>query len=339
MSRAVASCLVSLLWLVACAKPAPETPPVSPPTPANAPMPPGADTSPAGGVKLTVAVVPKATAHQFWKTVEAGARAAGEEFGAEIIWKGPDKETDIEGQKAMIEDFVTQKVDAVVMAACDADALVSTVQKAEQAGVPVITIDSGLNWDGVRSLVATDNVQGAYEAGKKLFELIGGKGKVGLIPFIKGAASSNDREAGFKKAVEETPGIELVSTLYSDSDIGKGKDVTIDMLTQHPDLAGIFAANEAGAVGAARAILERGVKGKVILVGFDGSPDEQQQLRDGVIQALVVQNPFKMGYDGVRLAVAAARGETVEKRVDTGVTVVTPVNIDEPEIQKLLNPV
>lgn len=331
MPRRLVVAVFVLCLAAGCGKKYGEPPPIS------SSGPPGGTPAPAPAT-LRIAVVPKAVTHQFWTTVESGARAAAAEAGAEVIWKGPDHETNVDQQIAMIQDFVTQEVDAIVMAACDADALVEPIREAEEAGVPVITIDSGVNYKDIRSLVATDNVEGGYQAGLKLFELIGGQGKVGLIPFIKGAASSNDREAGFLKAVEETEGIELVATLYSNSDVGEGKSVTEDMLTQHADLAGIFAANEAGAIGAANAIVERRLQGKVILVGFDGSPEEQKYLRDGVIQALVVQNPFKMGQMGVELAVKAIRGETVERRVDTGVVVVTAENIDQPEIQELLNP-
>lgn len=288
--------------------------------------------------KLRIAVVPKAVSQQFWTTVKAGAEAAGRELGAEILWKGPDSETDLAAQKSIVEDFVTQKVSAIVLAACDADALIETIRQSEAAGVPVITIDSGVNDPSVRSLVATDNVAGAKTAGETLIALIGGKGKVGLIPFVKGAASSEDREKGFREAVAGASGVELVAVDYSESDEGKAKNVTQDMLTSVPDLAGIFAANEAGVVGAANALREMGKADRVVLVGFDGSPAEIHLLEAGVVKALVVQDPFRMGHEGVAQAVQAARGEAVDQRVDTGVTVVTKDNLTTPEVQKLLQP-
>lgn len=295
------------------------------------------DTTAAPATKYRIAVVPKGVAHQFWTTVKAGADAAAAEEQADVLWKGPDAETDIATQKGIIEDFITQKVDAIVMAACDADALVPTVLQAQQANIPVITIDSGVNTE-VISHVATDNVAGGRIAGETLFQLIDGKGEVGLIPFVQGAASSEDREKGFKEAVKANIGIKLVATDYSDSDVGKAKDVTADMLTAHPNLVGIFAANEPGAIGAANAISERGKADQIKLVAFDGSPDEVKLLEEGVIHALVVQDPFKMGYQGVKQALRAIRGETCEPRVDTGVTVVTKQNLHDPEVQKLLNP-
>jgi ribose transport system substrate-binding protein len=168
--------------------------------------------------------------------------------------------------------------------------------------------------------------------------LIGYEGKVGLIPFVPGAATSIQREQGFKEGLKKFPKVKLVATLYSESDVTKGMQVTENMLTAHPDLKGIFAANEPGAIGAARVLQARKLVGKVKLVAFDAAPTEIKALQDGVIQALIVQNPFRMGYEGVKMAVKALRGEKIPKRIDTGVTVVTMENFRRPEIQRLLFP-
>jgi ribose transport system substrate-binding protein len=221
--------------------------------------------------KLRIAVVPKGTAQSFWLAVKAGAEDAGKEKGAQIIWKGPAKETDVAGQKRIIENFINAKVDAIVMAACSETALVPTVEQADRAGIPVITIDSGVKSDVPKSFVATDNIAGAREAAKVLARLIGESGEVGLIPFVKGAATSNMREQGFKDEIKKYKNIKLVSVLYSNSDIMQGVRATEDMLTANPNLAGIFAANEGGAVGAARALELRQLGGKVKLVAFDAA--------------------------------------------------------------------
>lgn len=294
--------------------------------------------APTTAAKYTIAVVPKGTAHVFWKTVEAGARAAGKELGAEILWNGPAEETDVSGQIAIIEDFITRKVDALVMAACDAQALVPLVKKAMAKGIPVITIDSGIATDDALCFVATDNVLGARKGGEKLAELIGKRGKVGLIPFIKGAATSDMREQGFREAMAKYPNITIAATLYSQSDASIAMQKTEDMLTSVADLAGIFAANEPAVVGAAQVLKQRNLAGKVKLVGFDASDAEIAALKEGVVQALVVQNPYRMGYDGVKLAVQAIKGEKIPKRVDTGVLIVTKENLDQPETQKWLYP-
>jgi ribose transport system substrate-binding protein len=288
--------------------------------------------------QLRIAVVPKGTAHSFWLTVKAGAEQAGQEEGVQILWKGPAEETDVEGQQRILEDFINQKVDAIVMAACDADGMVPIVKQAMAAGIPVITIDSGVNSDDPLSFVATDNVAAAAKAAEVLCELVGGKGKVGMIPFIKGAASSEQREQGFREGIKKCPGVTLGPVLYSQSQVERAMQVTEDMLTANPDLVGIFAANEPGAVGAATVLEQRGLAGKVKLVAFDAAQPEIDALRRGTIQALIVQNPFKMGYEGVKLAVKAIKGDraSIPKRVDTGVTVVTKENIDNPEVQELL---
>ncbi|MGQ9456139.1 MAG: ABC transporter substrate-binding protein [Armatimonadota bacterium] len=285
-----------------------------------------------------IAVVPKGTTQSFWLAVKSGAEAAAKDGGARIIWKGPAKETDVAGQKRIIENFINQKVDAIVMAACNETALVSTVEQADRAGIPVVTIDSGVKSDIPKSFIATDNIKGAREAARTLARLIGGKGEVGLIPFVKGAATSNMREQGFKEEIAKYEHIRLVSVLYSNSDIMQGMRATEDMLTAHPRLAGIFAANEGGAVGAARALDMRGLGGKVKLVAFDAARAQIDALRKGTIQALIVQDPYKMGYEGVRTAIAVLKGKSVPKRIDTGVKVVTMKNFRDPKVQNLLYP-
>jgi len=288
--------------------------------------------------QIRIAVVPKGTAHSFWLTVKAGAEQAGKEEGVQILWKGPAEETDVEGQQRILEDFINQKVDAIVMAACDADGMVPVVQRAMDAGIPVITIDSGVNSDLPLSFVATDNVAAAAKAAEVLCQLVGGKGKVGMIPFIKGAASSEQREQGFREGIKKCPGVTLGPVLYSQSQVERAMQVTEDMLTANPDLVGIFAANEPGAVGAATMLEQRKLAGKIKLVGFDAAQPEIEALKRGTIQALIVQNPFKMGYEGVKLAVRAIKGDhaSIPKRVDTGVTVVTKENLETPEVQELL---
>lgn len=288
--------------------------------------------------KYKIGVVPKGVAHQFWLTVRAGADAAGKEMSANIIWQGPSKETEIDKQIAIIEDMISRNVNAIVMAACDEHALIGTIQKAVNAGIPVVTFDSGVNCDLPISFVATDNVAGAKLAAKELARLIGNEGEVGLIPFVPGAATSEMREQGFKQGIAEIPAIKLASTLYSQSDSAKAMSVTQDMLTANPNIKGIFVANEPGAIGTAQAVRASGKSGQVKLVAFDASDEEIATLKDGTFQALVVQNPFQMGYQGVKAAIDHLEGRPVEKRIDTGVTIVTMDNFNNPEIQKLLYP-
>jgi ribose transport system substrate-binding protein len=188
--------------------------------------------------------------------------------------------------------------------------------------------------------VATDNLAGARQAADELAELIGGKGKVIVMPFLMGAATSQMREKGFKQQIEERyPDIKIVQTVYSKSEVGEAVRQMEDMLTRYPDLDGVFAANEPGALGVANVLKDRKLDGKVKVVAFDAAPDEIKHLKEGTIQALIVQNPFKMGYEGVTLAIQAIQGEMPkDKVVDTGVAVVTAENVDTPDIHKLLYP-
>ena len=298
----------------------------------------GCGPKPAKVDRYKIAVLPKGLVHQFWLTVNAGAEAAGKDFNAEIIWKGPEKETDVAKQIGIVEDMISRDVDAIVMAACDENALVSVLKKAADAGIPVVTIDSGVKSDVPITFVATDNIKGAQMAADALARLIGEEGEVGLIPFVAGAATSEMREQGFIDGLQRYPRIKLVAKQYSQSDVAKGMAVTEDMMTANPKLKGIFAANESGAMGAAQALNVAGKTGAVKLVAFDASDEEIAALKKGAIQALIVQNPFRMGYDGVKAAIDHLQGKPVEKRIDTGVTAVTLENLDAPEIHKLLYP-
>jgi ribose transport system substrate-binding protein len=223
------------------------------------------------------------------------------------------------------------------MAACDADALVPVIAKAQRAGIPVVVVDSGVNSDLPVSTVATDNIEGAKRAARILSELVGGNGKVACIPMVPGAATSIQREKGFRDELMNHPGLDLVAVQYSQSDMAKAMAVTEDILTANPDLAGIYAASEPGAIGVARALVGRGLVGKVKLVAFDSAPNQIQALKDGSINALIVQDPFRMGYEGVKTAVDVLNGKTPPKHIDTGVTVVTRENLNDPIVQKLLN--
>ncbi|MBW3624719.1 MAG: ABC transporter substrate-binding protein [Armatimonadetes bacterium] len=321
------------LLLSGCQRPDTTTQTGEAPANANAPA------TTAGGKTYRIAVIPKGTAHSFWQTVKAGAEAAGAEENAQIIFQGPSKETDISEQVNLVLNQVNSNVDGIVLAATDSEGLVTPVKTAMAKGVPVVTIDSGLSQPVSHAYIATDNVDAGRRAADVLAKELGGKGKVGVMPFLKGAASSDEREKGFMEGIKKYPNIQVVSTLYNESDPAKALDQTINMLTAHPDLDGIFAANEPGGVGAANALRQRGLAGKVKLVAFDTSEEELRALNEGVIQALVVQNPYKMGYDGVKTVMKVIRKEPIiEKYQDSGVAVVTKENLNTPEIQKLVNP-
>jgi ribose transport system substrate-binding protein len=300
---------------------------------------PSAAAASGGGKKLTIAVIPKATSHTFWQSVKAGAEAAGKEDGVDIVWQGPDREGEITTQVNLVQTQITNKVDAIVLAATDAEALVKPAKDALAKGIPVITIDSGLkDKDASLCYIATDNVEGGRKAAEALAKEIGEKGKVGLLIFEKGSVSSDEREKGFEEGIKQYPNIQLVATLES-NDPQKATDTTMNMLTAHPDIVGIFAANEPNGVGAANVLRQKKLGGKVKLVAYDSSPDEINALEEGVIQATIVQDPFQMGYKGVKTALKAIHKEPItEKFVNSGMTVVTKDNLHTPDVQKLVNP-
>jgi ribose transport system substrate-binding protein len=289
---------------------------------------------------ITIAVIPKGTQHSFWQTVKAGADAAGEKNGVKINWVGPQKENDVTDQITVVQNQVAGGAKALVVAATDSTALVKPLKEAMEKGIPVITIDSGVT-DAAAShcYIATDNVEGGRQAAYALAKLIGEQGPVGLLPFKQGSASSDEREKGFLEGIKKYPKIKVVSTLYTESDVSKADEQTNAMLTAHPEIVGIFAANEPNGVAAAQVLKRRNVVGKVKLVAYDSTTEEIQALKDGIIQATVVQDPFQMGYKGVEYALKAIKKEPItEKFIDSGMTVVTKENLNTQKVQDLINP-
>lgn len=291
-----------------------------------------------GGEEKTIAVIVKSTEHEFWQTVKKGAEEAGEQFGYNVTFQGASTETAIGEQVSIVEDAINQQVAAIVLAASDPEALVPPVQTAEEAGIPVITIDSGIDSDIPASHVSTDNKAAAGIAAEKMAELIGEEGKIAIVNFVAGAATAIDREEGFKEGIANYPNIEIVNTFYSDGDRAKALQITQDILTATPDIKGIFGANEGAAVGVANAIEQAEKADDVVVIGFDSSEDEISYIEKGVMQGIVVQNPYNIGFQGVEQAAGVLDGKDVEKQLDTGATYVNKENMEEDEIQKLLYP-
>jgi ribose transport system substrate-binding protein len=286
-----------------------------------------------------VAVIPKGTSHIFWLTVQAGATAAGREFGLDVVWNGPAQETDFARQIQIVDSYIAQRVDGIVLAACDRKALVAAVDRAMAAGIPVTVFDSGLDSENFTSYVATDNREAGRMAARELARLLGGKGKTGMVRHVPGSVSTTDREEGFREAVtKEFPGIVVVAEQFGMSDRGKSMAVAENILTAHPALDGFFCSTEPSTTGTALALKSRGVAGKVKLVGFDSNEALVAEMKAGVIQALVVQDPFKIGFEAVRMIHQKLSGGAPQKRMDLEGTVVTPENLETPAVQKLLHP-
>lgn len=291
------------------------------------------------GGKKRVAVIPKGTSHIFWLTVQAGSVAAGQEFGLEILWNGPATETDFSRQIQILDSYIAQRVDGIVIAASDRNALVAPIDRAMAAGIPVTVFDSGLDSTNYISYVATDNKEAGRMGAREMGRLLGGKGKIGVVQHLPGSVSTTDREDGFMEVIaKEFPGITIAAKQYGMSDRSKSMAAAENMLTAHPDLDGFFCSTEPSATGTALAVKSRGATGKVKIVAFDSNESMIADLRAGVIQAMVVQDPFKIGYEAVKTIHTKLSGGAPPKRMDLEGRVVTKANLDQPEIQKLLNP-
>ncbi|MCJ7644671.1 MAG: substrate-binding domain-containing protein [Candidatus Aminicenantes bacterium] len=300
---------------------------------------PGAQAA-SGAKRLQIAVIPKGMTHEFWKAIHAGAVKAARELDVGIIWKGSQKEDDRAQQITVVEDFISRGVDGIVLAPLDDRALCRPVQDAAREKIPVVIIDSGLQGEDYISFVATDNYQGGVIAARRLGELLGGKGKIFLIRYQEGSASTMERERGFYETVtKDFPGLTLlVQDQYAGATTETAYQLAENLLGRFPDVEGIFTPNESSTFGTLRALQESRLAGRVRFVGFDSSPKLVQALKDRHIQGLVLQNPMKMGYMGVTFIVAHLRGETIPKKVDTGVYLATPENMEDPEIHSLLEP-
>jgi ribose transport system substrate-binding protein len=285
------------------------------------------------------AVVPKGQAHIFWQTVRAGATAAARENHIEIDWNGPATESDFARQITIVDDFINRHVDGILLAPTDRDALVPAIRRAKQAGIPLAIFDSGANSDDYLSFVATDNYGGGGMAARRLAEILGQKGRVAMIAVMPGGASTLAREQGFKETLEKDfPDVKLVAWQFGMSDRARSLSVTEDILTAHPDLDGIFASNESSTIGAVQAVKARGLAGKLKIVGFDNSPSLVDDLKAGVIDSLILQDPFQIGYQGMKTLLDFKAGRTPPRRVDLPPTLVTRENLNDPKVQQLLNP-
>jgi ribose transport system substrate-binding protein len=290
-----------------------------------------------GKNKLQIAVIPKGTTHIFWESVHRGALKAGEETGAEIFWNGPDREGDREKQIQIVEDFITQKVSGIVLAPNDSKAIVPVVEKIAAKKIPCVIIDSGIETEKYVSFVATDNYNGGVIAARRMGEILGGKGRVIVVKYAPGSASTTERENGFMDTItKEFSQIQIVDTKYGQDTVEKSLEATEDLLTKNAELDGLFACNESTSVGALRGLQSSGRAGKVRMIGFDAGKLLIEGVTSGDIDSLVVQNPYKMGYEGVKTLVASLQGGDVPRRIDTGVTLVTKENLETPEIQALL---
>lgn len=295
--------------------------------------------------KYTIAVVPMGTTHQYWKLIHAGAKKAQAELQAqglevELIWKGPLREDDRDQQVQVVENFMARRVSGIVLAPLDMRALVAPVEQAVAAGIPVVIVDAPLNSKAPISTIATNNYLSGRLAAQRLSELLGGQGNAILLRVQVGSGSCEAREQGFlDELAENHPGIKVIS---SNQHGGATRNTALaasqNLLMRYGrEVNGIFAPNESTAAGMLLALDNAGLgQGKVKLIGYANSEVFAEALRHGDLQGLVLQDPVKMGYLGVKYVVQHLRGEKLPERVDTAVVMATKENVDQPEVRELI---
>lgn len=286
-----------------------------------------------------IGVVPKAISHLFFMSVHAGVRAAERELGVEVLWNGPDEETEYARQIQIVDSMVARHVDALAISATDQTALIAPVNRAIEAGIPVTIFDSGLGVENYVTFVATDNYGAGQTAARQLAELVHGKGRVAMLMHKPGGKSTVDREMGFDEVMsKEFPGIKVVARQFGMADRARSRAAAENILTAHPDLDGMFASAEANSLGAIQALKARGLAGKVRLVTFDFSDAHVEALKDGTIDRMIVQDPYRMGYEAVRTLVDKLNGKTPPKRIDLKARIIVKSDLEKPEVKALLSP-
>jgi ribose transport system substrate-binding protein len=299
----------------------------------------------AGSTALTLAMIPKGTSHVFWQSVHAGARRAAKELGVTLVWRGPLREDDRDAQISEVENAIARGVSGIALAPLDEAALVQPVQNARRRNIPVVIFDSGLKGDDYVSFVATDNDAGGRLAGDHLARQLGGRGKVILLRYAEGHDSTTRREDGFLAALRAHAGIEIASAnQYVGADVEGAYKRIEGILSQYVgsnrqlQIDGLFAPNESSAFAMLRVLQDNGWAGKVRAIGFDSSDGLVAALANGQLDALVVQDPVRMGYLSVTTLVSHIKGQQVERRIDTGVRLITRDLMNDREVQALLKP-
>jgi ribose transport system substrate-binding protein len=285
--------------------------------------------------KVYVPIISKGFQHQFWQAVKAGADKAAKEMNVEITFEGPDTEAQVDRQIDMLAAALAKKPTAIGFAALDSQAAIPLLQQAKDAGIPVVAFDSGVDSDIPVTTAATDNVAAAALAADKLAGLIGDSGKVAVVAHDQTSRTGIDRRDGFVNRIKEAhPNIEIVDIQYGGGDQLQSTEITKSLLQANPDLKGIFGTNEGSAVGVVNGVRELG--SKVVVVGYDSGAQQKQAIKDGIMAGAITQNPVGIGYETVKAAVAAAKGEKVEPKIDTGFYWYDKSNMDSPEIAAVL---
>jgi len=286
--------------------------------------------------KHVIAVIPKLTNTVFWQSVLAGAKAAGRDFGYDLIWDGPDRETNSVRQIEIVNEAIARQVEGVVLAPVDRTALVPSVDRLATLKIPCVIVDSGLDAVHFVSFASTDNYQGGVLAAQRMGHVLGGKGNVLVVRHIAGSHAAVKRVSGFVDTISnDFPGIKIVESQSGQDTAEISKKVTEEMLQRHPDVQGLFACNVDVSVGALQA-LQEAKRTDIKMVAFDPDKSLLDGLRSGEVAAIIVQDPYKMGYEGVKALALHNKGQSSPRLIDTGVEVVTGENLTDPKIMRLL---
>jgi len=310
--------LLSILLLVSCAR--------------------GAEIHSVPDKQREVVLIVKNKDGEFWNTVKMGAEAAAKEFNVKLIFDGATIESDVNAQIELVNKYLAYGTDGLVLAANDYKKLASAVAKADKMGVPVVTIESEVDAPEVRSFIGIDNYEAGRQAALKMKELSDGKGQFIILNFVKGSRNAEQREQGIRDEWKDTPDMQVLESVYCNSDSPSCAQMTKEMLDKYGDIDGILALNAVASIGAAEQLQQMSQDGLVKLVAFDNTPEELEWLQEGVIQATVIQNPFSMGYLGVKTAVEAMNRQSVVKKIDTGTKVIDANNMFWSDNQKMLFP-
>jgi len=286
-----------------------------------------------------IGVVPKAVSHLFFVSVHAGVDQAARDFHVNTLWNGPDNETDYTRQIEIVDAMVARRVDALAISATEERALVAPIERAIRAGIPVTVFDSAVAIDNYVSFIATDNYGAGCTAARTLARLIGGKGSVGMVMQKPGGTSTMLRERAFEDTVaKEFPGIRIVARQYGMADPARSRAAAENILTAYPDLAGLFASSEAASIGSIQAARSRNRAGTLKLVTFDFSQTHVEALSDGTIDVMLVQDPFRIGYEAVKSLAAKLSGQAPPRRLDLPVRSIVKSDLEKPEIRAFLSP-
>lgn len=332
----LAALLIAVL-VAACAAPvAPAAAPAAGEATAPAEEAPAAEAPAAEGDLPYIAIISKGFQHQFWQAVEQGAEQAAEELGATISYEGPESETQVDRQLEMFQAALSRNPAAVCLAALDTQALLPLLEQTQASGIPVVAFDSGVDSDIPVTTATTDNIAAAALAADKMAELIGGSGEVAVVVHDQVSRTGIDRRDGFVNRIAEAyPDITVVDVQYGEGDHLKSADITKAIIAAHPDLKGIFGANEGSAVGVVLGVTELGTEGLVI-IGYDAGAAQKDAIRSGVMAGAISQNPVGIGYKCVEAALGALAGEELPEVIDTGFVWYDATNIDDPELAPLL---